>query len=166
MAVENKYINADVAAGKKGLAAFVHGEKETVMVATFEVAAADDNGSVYRLFKNVPPSLIPIDIKIFNDAITGCTDVELGLYEPLEAGGAVIDQDILMDTLDISGGKTHASPGDGLGAVDIANVQKRLFELAGHTLATRKNGYDIALTANTVGSAAGTISVIAKFVQG
>lgn len=166
MAVENKYVNADVAANKKGVAAFVHGENEIVMVGLVSIAAADDDGSIYRIFKNVPPSLIPVEIKLMNAAITGCTDVELGLYEPLEAGGAVIDLDILMGTLDISSGKTEASPGNGLGAVAFADRQKRLFELAGHTLATRKTGYDIALTANTVGSAAGTVVVIARFVQG
>ena len=52
----------------------------------------------------------------------------------------------------------------GLQTVDIANVGKTLAELSGQT--DLDLSYDIALTANTVGTAAGTISVLAKFVQG
>lgn len=166
MAVQNKYVNSDVAAGKKVNSAFNEGQNRVTMVCTFEVAAADDDGSVYRLFKNVNPDLIPVAITIFNDAIAGATDYELGLYEPLEVGGAAIDIDCLMGTEDINAGNPRSSAVDGLSAVAIENVQKKLYEIAGHTLATRKLGYDIALTANTVGTAAGTISVIAEFIQG
>lgn len=166
MAVENKYVNSDVAAGKKVNSAFNDGQHPIKMVCTFEVAAANDDGSIFRLFKNVNPDLIPVSIVLLNDAITGCTSVDLGLYEPLEAGGAVIDKDVFLAAEDINGGNARSSPVDGLTAVAIENVQKKIFELAGHTLATRKKGYDIALTANTIGSAAGTISVIAEFIQG
>jgi hypothetical protein len=166
MAVENKYVNADVVAEKKAVAAFVHGENRITMVCDFETAAADDAGSVYRLFKNVPASLIPVSIRVSCDAIAGATDVDLGLYEPLEAGGAVVDKDCLADGLNISAGYTRILGLDGLKDVDYANSDKRLFELGGHTLATRKNGYDIALTMVSDVSAAGTILVIADFVQG
>jgi hypothetical protein len=166
MAVENKYVNSDVADGKKVNSAFNEGQNPIKMVCTFEVAAADDDGSVFRLFKNVNPDLIPVSITLLNDAITGCTSVDLGLYEPLELGGAEIDKNVFLAAEDINGGNARSSAVDGLTAVAIENVQKKIYELAGHTLATRKKGYDICLTANTIGSAAGTISVIAEFIQG
>lgn len=166
MAVEDKYVDANVADEKKTNAAFIHGADTLAAIVTFEVAAADDDGSIYRLLKNVNPDLIPIAITLWNDAITGCTDVDLGLYLPLEMGGAVIDKDVFLDGEDINGGNARSSPVDGLTNVGIADCQKKIYELAGHTLETKKQGYDIALTANTVGSGAGTISVLFQFIQG
>lgn len=166
MAVRNAYIESNVAAGKKANAAFNDGQPEITMIATFETLAADDAGSIYRLFKNLPPNLIPVDIKIMCDAIAGATDIDLGFYEPLEAGGAVIDKDVLMASADIAAGQARGSEENGLQSVNVADVQKNIAELCGHTLITRKAGYDLALTADSEITAAGTISVIAKFVQG
>ena len=166
MAVINEYVNSDVAAEKLINAAFIHGAAVQIAVVTFEVAAADSDTSKYRLLKNVPADLIPVKIEILADAITSGSDYDLGFYEPLEFGGAVIDADALMDGVDFSSGFARGSEQNGLAAVDVANVQKRIYELAGHSLSTKKLGYDIVLTANTVGSSAGTISAIFYFVQG
>ena len=168
MAVENKYVNADVAAGKLGTAALVKVGDSFVLVTTFEVAAADDDGSIYRLAKNLSGDLIPIRVEIFNDALTGATDYDLGFYKTLTdgVGGEVIDKDVLMDGADISSGNGATSPQNGLTNVDLANRAQRIYELCGDTQATKEAGYDLALTANTVGSAAGTITVIAEFAQG
>lgn len=168
MAVEDKYVDADTEALKHTAAAFVHGDKTVVMVATEETAVADDDGSIYRLWKNVPSDLIPVRIEIYNDAITGGTDYDLGFYNTTTGGvaGAVIDKEKLASTLDMSSGAARGSPKDGLENVDINEVRERIYELAGDTLDDHELGYDIALTANTVGSAIGTISAIGWFVQG
>ncbi len=168
MAVENKYVNSNTESDKLESAVFVHGDKVTIAVQTFETAAADDDGSIYRLFKNVPADLIPVQIHIASDAITSGTDWDLGFYKPTVGGvnGAVIDADKLANTLDLSSASTWASPKDGLENLNLDEVNERIYELCGDTLDTKEIGYDIALTANTVGSAAGTISVKAIFVQG
>lgn len=168
MAVENKYIDADTEAEKLTAAAFVHGDKTVCAVATFEVAVADDDGSVFRLWKNVPSDLIPVKIELYNDAIAGATSYDIGLYNTTVGGiaGTAIDKDVFLSAEDINAGNGRGSPVDGLTAVDIADVRKRIYELAGETLDEHALGYDIAVTANTVGAAAGTISVIAWFVQG
>lgn len=166
MAVENKYVDANIIAEKKGLAAAVHGTESIEAIVTFEVAAADDNGSIYRVLKNVDPSMIIKDIEVLNDAIAAGTDYDLGFYEPLERGGAVLDADILAGPIDMSSARIHGAGVSGLSAVDIANAGKRIFELLGHTLNTRKLGYDLAVTANTVGTAAGTITLKITLVQG
>ena len=168
MAVEDKYINADTEADKNTTAAFVHGDRMVYMVATFETAVADDNGSIYRLFRNVPQDLIPAKIDIASDAITAGTDWDLGFYESTVGGvaGAVIDADKLADGLDLSSATTWASPQDGLENLDLNEVQDRIYTLAGDTLDDHELGYDIVFTANVVGSAVGTISVKAWFVQG
>jgi len=171
MTIQNKYVNADVVAGKKATAAFIHGTEDFFAVTTFEVAVADDDGSIYRVLKNVPQEYIPARIEIYNDAIAGGTDFDLGFYksfDELAADGTVIDKEALAATLDMSAAALRGSPKEGLNAVDIADAQKRLYELAGDTLVpfTKEIGYDIAFTANTVGAAAGTITALFWFVRG
>lgn len=167
MAVENKYVNADLAANKKAVAAFVHGAEVFVAITTFEVAAADSDGSVYRLFK-VNPHYIPVKIDITNDAITGGTDYDLGLYESLVdgQGGTVIDKDIFADGMDLSSAHLRTAALDGLVTVDAANSNKAIYQHAGHSLSELKPSYDIALTANTVGTGAGTVTAVGYFVYG
>jgi hypothetical protein len=163
MAVENKYVDSLIVAGKKTSSAFAGaGEREIVAVATFEVAAADDDASVYRVFKSVPSHLIPTEVTIATDGITGGTDYDLGLYKT--DLGAVIDKDVLMDGQTLASALTRATGHAlGLSAVNIDAVKSSLATLSAQT--TPDTAYDIALTANTVGTGAGTVTVIAKFVQ-
>lgn len=163
MAVEDKYVNANIVAGKKAKAALSTGDSEIVMVATVELAAADDDGSKYRFFKAVPSNLIPTEITITCDAITSGTDYDLGLYDV--DLGAVVDKDVLMDGQTLATALTRATGHQlGLAAVNIADAYKTLGELSAET--DVPPAYDIVLTGNTVGSAAGTVTIIAKFVQG
>lgn len=167
MAVRNEYANANTEAGKLDISALVDGQGLIKGgIATFEIAAADDDASVIRIFKNVPAEVIPLSLRLSCDALTGCTDVDCGLYDPDERGGAEIDKDILADGLNPSAGYSRILGLDCLKDVDIANAQKRLYQLAGHTFLTKKPGYDIALTFNTIGSGAGTITVVGLFLQG
>jgi hypothetical protein len=55
---------------------------------------------------------------------------------------------------------------DGMDAVAIENYGRKLYEHGGHTVTTKLESYDLALTANTIGSAAGTVSVLFIFAQG
>lgn len=165
MAVRDEYANALTEAGSLDIGALVDGQGPVKGgVATFEIAAGDDDTSVIRIFKNVPSEVIPLSLRISCDAITGCTDVDCGLYET--NGGAVIDADLLADGVDIAAGFSRILGKDLLVSVDLANAQKRLYQLAGHTFLTKKPGYDIALTFNTIGSGAGTVTVVGLFLQG
>jgi hypothetical protein len=145
-------------------AVHVNGAKLVTAVSTFEVATADSDNSVYRLFKGLNPNLIPLQLWINNDEITDGTDYDLGLYEG--NGGAVVSKDVFADGIDLSTARTSGSEVSGLTAVAIENLTKKLFEHAGHTIATKLDSYDLALTANTVGTAAGTVTVRATFAQG
>ncbi len=161
MPVENKYVDSDIAAGKKASAMETSGAPEITMVKTFEVAVADDDGSVYRVFPSVPSNYVPVDISIMCDAITSGTDWDLGLYKTNL--GAVVDKDVLMDGQTLASALTRATGHQlGLGAVNVADANRTLGVLSAQT--DVDSAYDIALTANTVGSAAGTVTVIARFV--
>ena len=164
MAVVDIYANTDLENGKLAPAAKCQGNKVVTIVTSFETGASDSANSIYRVFPDLNPCLIPIDIKIMNDATgAGNSDIDLGLY--CGNKGAVIDADCFYDGLNIKTANT-SSPVNGLTAVDIANIGKQLYELAGHTIANRKDSYDIALTVNTAPSAAGTVTVIGTFIQG
>lgn len=167
MAVENKYVNADIVAGKPAIAAYFSGAEVIEVIGLISVAAADDDGSIYR-FARVNSMFIPTSIVITNTAITGGTDYEVGIYNTLDGplAGAVKDIDVLAGTTSMASARAEGSGVSGLSAVAVTGAQNRLYELAGDTAADKPGEYDIALTANTVGTAAGTIVVKARFVQG
>lgn len=155
MAVESKFADSNFATGT--LVDASKGGTLKAVQETLSVAAADDDGSVYGLFL-VNSNDVPKSCDIQTTAITGGTDYDLGLYNyDLGSGsiGAVVDKDVLMD------GQTMASASvalNGLQTVTAANRGKTFWELAGETSDPQKQ-YIVALTANTVGTAAGTIHV-------
>lgn len=157
MAVINNYVSSNRQNDTYGNNYADGGIAETGrIVTTFEVAAGDDDGSIYRL-ATLPGNAMINKVTVMCDAITGGTDYDLGLYKVLDEGGAVLDKDVFMD------GQTLASASrvlDGLQTVAIENLTKRVYEHAGHTVSTQLAAYDLALTGNTVGTAAGTVTVI------
>lgn len=168
MAVLNKYTNPDIAAGKVLTdAGRAQGSKLVLMAETFEIAASDDDGSIFRVFKDVPSTLIPVKGEIFCDAITGGTNFDLGLYANLDSGGAAIDSNLFMAGQTLATALT--TPANALSALDIADrFVKQLWELAvpsgpAYTQQTRPSKFDIALTANTIGTAAGTVTIALYF---
>lgn len=162
MAVVDKYVDSEVEAGKKAagitLPTSVVACKQVV-----SVAAADDDGSVYRVFPNLSGNLVPVLLLITNSAITSGTDYDIGFYDA--NGGAVVDKDELADGLDFSSAGANIN---GLAAATAigANGVDNIYTLLGKTLGSdTKGGYDLCITANTVGSAAGTIVVQALFIN-
>lgn len=163
MAVEDKYVHSRLVSGQvtvPGLAA--QGWPTVACVATFETAAANDDGSVFRLFPSIPSSAIPKMLRISCDAITGMTDVDMGLYKP-GVGGAVVVKDVLADGINPSAGYSRILGLDGLVSVDLANALKTLWELAGATITNRPATYDVCMTANTMGSGVGTITAYFEY---
>lgn len=155
------YVDSNIVAGKKTSALFTGAGAETVTMAqTVTIASGDANGDVYRVFAGVPSSLVPLKIEVFNTAITGGTDYDLGLYEV--NSGAVVDADILADGVSMATARTIATSNNvGMTTVDIADGLESLGELSAQTEVD--SAYDVALTANTVGTADGTIRVVATF---
>lgn len=159
MAVQDKYVSTEKfrkSRNDKGMV--LH--SATVLVS---IAAADDDTSVYRVFENMSSSSIITNIMIGNTAITAGTDYDVGVYET-GVGGAVVDKDIFADGLDLSSAHIRGAEISGIAAVSIANSQKNLYTLLGKTLANNKMAYDICLTANTVGTADGTILVTIEYL--
>lgn len=134
-------------------------------VGTVEVAAADDDNSVYRMARLRSSDRVS-SLTIFADAITGATAYDLGVYRTADDGGAVVDADLFGSAVDISAGSkvgidvTYESA-----ATDISKIEKRIWELLGLS-ADPQIDYDVAFTATTVGTAAGTVSLRVRFTGG
>ncbi len=167
MAVLDKYANTLSAAGKKCPAINAGGSNTLVITGKYELAAGDDDGSVLRIGR-LPANAIPILGQLYSDVITSCNDLDCGLYKP-GVGGAVVDKDLMLDGGDPSGGKAITAPLNlltNLGGADVIDsFGKQLWELLGLTKPSRQD-YDLALTFNSVGSLAGTLSWFLLFAQG
>jgi hypothetical protein len=133
-------------------------------VATVEVAAADDNGSVYRMHRVRSDARVS-SIEIANDAITGGTGYDVGVYDTNENGGAAVDDDVFASALDLSSAGGFTDRTYEATAANISKVEQALWELLGLSSDPGKE-YDICLTADTVGTAAGTIASRLRFVDG
>ncbi|MFN3856542.1 MAG: hypothetical protein ACK4RV_02250 [Caulobacter sp.] len=135
---------------------------ETVGVC--EVAAADDNASVYR-FVRVRSSDRISEIMLANDAITGGTDYDVGIYETAAYGGAVVSKDVFADGLDVSSAVAFRDVLYHDAAANIDKAEKRVWEWLGLSADPQKD-YDIAATGNTVGSGAGTLALRVRLCAG
>lgn len=143
---------------------YIQGGRVYSSVAVLEVAAADDDTSVYRLFRVWSGDRVD-GIDIGSDAITGGTSYDLGLYQTADNGGAVVDADLFASALDLSSASALTERTYEATATNIDKIEKQLWELAGLT-SDPKRYYDICLTANTVGTGAGTIAGRLRYLKG
>lgn len=143
---------------------FVQGGRMYSSVATLEVAAADDDTSVYRLFRVWSGDRVD-GIDIGSDALTAGTSFDLGLFQTAENGGAVVDADLFASALDLSSASALTERTYEATATNISQIEKQLWELLGLTADPRRY-YDICLYANTVGTAAGTIAGRLRYLKG
>lgn len=136
-------------------------------VGTVEVAAADSDTSVYRMVR-VPSCARVSQIMVANDAITSGSSYDIGLYQIAANGGAVADADCWASAVTMVTARalwTDFTFEAGAAGGDQANCEKRIWELLG-LAADPKISYDICFTANTVGSGAGTLSLLVKYTDG
>ncbi len=153
--------NAD-ATPRVANSSYLEHAKLRVCVATVETAAADDNGSVYRMCR-VPSGARIHRIQVANDAITAGTDYDIGIYKNAADGGAVVDADAFASAVDLSSALPMTDYT--FEAQNIDKIEKRMFEMAGVALSADPGlEYDICLTGNVVGSAAVTISMRVEYV--
>lgn len=134
-------------------------------VETFEIDAADNDGDTYALFP-IQSGWRIADLQIVNDAITLGSDYDIGLYAVTGGTlGAVVDVDIYADGLDLTSarGVWTSVLFTGTGAKDQGAVKNRVWQDAGLS-ADPFAEYYLVVTANTVGTATGTLSVRAQFV--
>jgi len=133
-------------------------------VGTAEIAADDDNDSLYRLAR-VHSSWRISELTLFNDAITSGSDYDLGLYATADDGAAVVDANAYSDAVTLVSasltGVQHLFEGGSPKGVE--DIEQAVWQDAGLT-ADPNAWYDIALAGITVGSGAGTVSLRCRYV--
>jgi hypothetical protein len=137
----------------------LNGARSRIIVDTIAKATTDGDASVFYLGAPLPSNAVIHRIQLDFDAITGASDVDLGFYETVSAGAAVIVKDCLLD------GQGLGTATKGLDAFTkpaIENKHKQLWEIAGLT-ADPKKLFQTALTFNTAGSAAGDIRILIEY---
>ena len=151
------------------------GSRNRVKSASVAVAAGDDDGSTYR-FVRVRSSDSLKSIKCINTAITGGNDYDCGLYRTAEDGGAVVDADLYADGFALALAAPAVPPtADGGSPIELrfgdastavpGDVNNRVWEDLGLTEDPGLD-YDLVLTANTVGTGAGTIALVVEYTDG
>lgn len=156
----NKYVNTTQEAGGKAMGGASFPGQVLTLTGTYEKTAADNDGSVLRL-GTVPATAIPLSHSyLANDALTGASDVDLGVYAQSNGAvdGAVADKDCLSDGLNIAAGNALGSEIRAFQAVGIDELGQDLRTLAGGSIGDGNDFYDVALTGNTFGTATGTIA--------
>lgn len=133
-------------------------------VGTVEIAAADDDTSVYRLGR-VHSSWRISELTLFNDAITSGSVYDVGLYRTAADGGAVVDANAYADNITLVSASLTGTQlmYEGGSAVGVEDIEQQVWQHAGLT-ADPNVWYDICFTADTAGSGAGTISLRTRYI--
>jgi hypothetical protein len=138
---------------------WVHGGNAKQFAGTVEAVNGDSIGSTYRFFR-VGSWMRPVSLTLFCDAIaSGAGD--LGLYRTAADGGALVSAALFASAQSIATAIT-AGANIRFEQDDIANVEKRIWELLG--LAADPNlEYDVTLTLTAATTAGGTLSLQGAF---
>lgn len=156
----NKYVNTTLASGAKVSPGAGFPGGVLCLKGTYEKTASDNDASVLRLGK-VPVTAIPLVnlSKLGNDALSGATDVDIGVYK-CGANGTVVDKDCLSDGLNIASGAALGSEIRAFQAVGLDEWNRSIKDIVESDNSTTiyDQEVDIALTGNTFGTATGTIS--------
>lgn len=134
-------------------------------VATVELAAADCDNSVYRMFR-VHSSWRLSELTNFTDTLTSAVDADIGFYRTAEDGGAVVNINAIADAVNIAtatltGVQTLWEAGSDNGVEDI---EKPVWELIGGLTEDPNLFYDLCVTVVSIGGAAGTLSQRLRYV--
>jgi hypothetical protein len=129
--------------------------------ATIEVAAADDDGSVYRLIR-VPSNAVITNLDIAADALGTGASYDVGVYEVAANGGVEVDKDEFASGVSLVSAIAWTQILEEAVATDIAKIGQPLWQRLGLTTDPGK-AYDICATGNTAGTTAGTISLRLRY---
>jgi hypothetical protein len=129
--------------------------------ATIEVAAADDDGSVYRLLR-VPSNAVLTNIDIASDALGTGASYDVGIYETASNGGVEVDKDEFASSVSLVTAIPWTSIMEEAAPTDIDKIGQQLWQRLGLTKDPGR-AYDICATGNVAGTTAGTIALRIRY---
>lgn len=128
--------------------------------ATVAVAAGDDDTSTFYMLPVMSNWSIK-SIKVYNDAITGGTGYDVGIYTQATTPVAV-DDDCYASAISLATASTTGTE-VAFEARNITAVNNQVWQDAGVASEPEATWYYLTLTADTVGTAAGDISVVVTY---
>lgn len=164
MAVQNYITNytpsEDTASIPEESAIRGHGVREAYLQNSVNVTNGDSIGSTYVIHKNVPGDAILAALDIETDALTALTACQIGVYDanPALSAPTPFAVNALASGLDL-----HTAAGkqvgiDGLNQLTHEQTMQPIWQLAGHTLLTKRGFYDIVLTLTQAATATGVMT--------
>lgn len=126
-------------------------------------AAGGDAGSTYR-FGEIPSNARAIRVWFASDDLSGAgATMDLGIYQNVANGGAVVDADFFASAIDVATAAVALTEVTyERAATRIADSEKPLWEQLGLSADTTRT-YDIVGVSGTA-AATGTMLVIAEFI--
>lgn len=169
---------------KRGDPSRIAGAQVYELLQPWVKATTDGNGTIYYLATLASDDVLTA-LELLNDALAGCTSVDIGVYRldrngaPVNtavgagagSGGAKSDGSdagaIFASAVDISAGNAAGSPKNMLLALSIANTGVKLWTLLGFTDPKLKDDrYVLGMRLNTAGAATGNLALKARKAQG
>ncbi len=170
MAVENKnsVLITNANTGVKSSALLDRGGVYSAS-GTVEVASDGSATSTYR-FARVPSQASIMSILLLNDALTGGTSYQIGLYESIDGGGPATNSagnttgSAALFATGVTLASARTAPAEmRYNNSDINTIGKPIAELLGFTSGNGKAYYDVVVTAVTPSTVAGTISLEVRY---
>ncbi len=134
--------------------------------ATLETVNADSIASIYRMVQ-VPSNAVMHSLRIYSDDVGTTAAADVGLYDTVENGGAVVDQDFFASAVDIHSGALNGVDilyEAATSGADISDMEKPLWTQLGLATDPKKN-YDICLTLTAAADAAATVALKGSYAQ-
>lgn len=179
----NYYVNPVITGNvvtKSALGYTSAGADTNALFAQVSVLAADGNGSIYRLFKNLGRNIIIQSIAVANTVLTTGTSYGIGIYAPdlsttlYSTVGyfsgvmnlTTIHSNITSGFLDGMIALTVGLAGAGYDGFATSIYTNRLFEHAGFNINSSPScpdAFDLCLTATTASTVNGTVGVLINY---
>lgn len=133
-------------------------------IGTIAVASGDSTGSVLRFF-SVHSSWRVSEVLLSNTATTGAA-ADIGLYNlPSHNGGAVVDADFFGSAVSIATAAANTNVTSESGLIAVDKLEQPLWKLLGLTTDPGL-WYDVAATLTADATAAGTVALKGRFIDG
>ncbi len=175
MASISAWADANLAGGKRGQSSKVSGGQVRNFALTYaKLGAADGDGTILGIAE-IPANAVLTSLLINNAALAGFTSISAGYYKKANDGtfldtalsGGTSGKAVLMSAVDLNAGKANGSEQNGLVAVAIGDLSKKVWELLGYATPEASDGdYALCLTFTTAGTAAGNIVVRGSYILG
>lgn len=131
-------------------------------VATIEVAAADSDGSQYRLLR-LPANAVLVSLEIATDSLGTLASYDVGVYYPAGINsGAAIDDDEFGSAISVASMIDWTDVLNEASAAFKERIGQPLWQRIG-LAAPVGHGIDIVATSGTNGDASGTIAMRATY---